>query len=194
MVSVVYEKADDFVECLRNVNCVIASFTTCHARLRLYHHMEFLQERVLYSDTDSLIYFSRQGQPKITTGDCLGDMTNEMKPNEKIVEFVSGGTKQYGYRYLISDGVERHVAKLRGFSLRSALGAEKLNFAILKHQVLQMFEEDAAPTPVMLCFTQICRLPGPKIVTKVVEKVYSPVYRKRHMLKDYSTLPFGYCE
>ena len=39
-----------------NVNIFIAVFTTCYARLKLYETLDMLGERVLYFDTDSIIY------------------------------------------------------------------------------------------------------------------------------------------
>lgn len=37
-------------------NVFIAAFTTSHARLKLYDAMDALKERVLYYDTESVIY------------------------------------------------------------------------------------------------------------------------------------------
>ena len=34
----------------------MACFTTSHARLMLYDKLDYLQEKVLYFDTDSIIY------------------------------------------------------------------------------------------------------------------------------------------
>lgn len=59
LVAVTYEQANDFVEVLNNTNPVIAAYTTAQARLKLYSYIEKLQERVLYFDTDSIIYVSR---------------------------------------------------------------------------------------------------------------------------------------
>ena len=56
MVAVTYELQDDFVEVLANTNAVIAAYTTAQARLKLYSYIEELQDRVLYMDTDSIIY------------------------------------------------------------------------------------------------------------------------------------------
>ena len=39
-----------------NLNIFIACFTTCNARLKLYEALDLLQERVLYFDTDSVIF------------------------------------------------------------------------------------------------------------------------------------------
>ena len=49
-------------------NLFIAIFTTAHARFKLYEVLETLQERVLYYDTDSVIYKWRPGQTVIPLG------------------------------------------------------------------------------------------------------------------------------
>ena len=36
--------------------------------------------RILYFDTDSLIYIAEQGVPDLETGNFLGDLTDELKP------------------------------------------------------------------------------------------------------------------
>ncbi|KYN23135.1 hypothetical protein ALC57_04438 [Trachymyrmex cornetzi] len=62
-------------------NVVIAAFTTALARLKLYEHLELLNRRVLYYDTDSCIYIST-GNPneyEPRTGNFLGDMTDELE-------------------------------------------------------------------------------------------------------------------
>ena len=38
-----------------HLNIFIAAFTTCHARVRLYGALDHLQDRCLYSDTDSVV-------------------------------------------------------------------------------------------------------------------------------------------
>ena len=76
MVAVTYELQEEFVEVLANTNAVIAAYTTAQARLKLYSYIEQLQERVLYMDTDSLIYLDRpsdQYHPEI--GNYLGKST-----------------------------------------------------------------------------------------------------------------------
>ncbi|XP_065942897.1 uncharacterized protein [Magallana gigas] len=43
-------------------NVFLASFTTCRARLKLYELLDLLQTRVLYWDTDSVIYTQKEGE------------------------------------------------------------------------------------------------------------------------------------
>ena len=76
---------------------VVAAFTTCLARLKLYESLETLGEQVLYYDMDSVIYRCKPGEPTIPIGNYLGDMTDELEGKGYITEFVSGGPKNYGY-------------------------------------------------------------------------------------------------
>ena len=81
-----------------NLNIVVACFTTCWARLKLYDALDILQERVLHKDTDSVVFLSAQGMPKPPLGDYLGDFTDELLPDDYMVEFAPGGPKNYGYK------------------------------------------------------------------------------------------------
>ena len=108
-------------------NIFVAAFTTCHARLKLYESLDTLQQQVLYYDTDSVIYRRRPDQPSITTGDFLGDMTDELD-GDVITEFVSGGAKNYGY-------TTRQGKVVRGFTL-NVRGSAILNFHTMKNNIL----------------------------------------------------------
>ena len=56
MVQITYNFKDQFVDNSKNTNVYIACFTTSHARLMLYNKLDYLNEKVLYFDTDSIIY------------------------------------------------------------------------------------------------------------------------------------------
>lgn len=43
----------------------------------LYEKLDYLQEKVLYLDTDSILYID-DGTKNIKTGDMLGELTNEL--------------------------------------------------------------------------------------------------------------------
>ena len=111
-------------------NIFVAAFTTCWARLKLYEYLDQLGFQVLYFDTDSVVYTWKPGQPQIPLGDYLGEMTDELD-GDAIVEFVSGGPKNYGYK--TSSG--KVCCKVRGFTL-NVRGDRQLNFDIMKQNVL----------------------------------------------------------
>ena len=60
IIEIHYENTDEFIETSEKTNVVIAAFTTTHARLKLYGVLEQLDRRVLYFDTDSIIYVSNE--------------------------------------------------------------------------------------------------------------------------------------
>ena len=90
---------NDFIYPDRKGNIVHAAFVTCYARLKLYNELlETLKDRVLYMDTDSAIYFSKEDDFHPPLGDYLGDLTNILDDENSIIEtFCSGGPKNYGY-------------------------------------------------------------------------------------------------
>ena len=78
-------------------NIFIALFTTAMARLKLYEALDVLQQRVLYYDTDSVIYKSKHGQDRLPLGKFLGQFTDETG-GDIIEEFGSAGPKSYSYK------------------------------------------------------------------------------------------------
>ena len=100
-------------------NIFVAAFTTCLAHLKLYASLEMLGQQGLYFDTDSVIYRWRPGQPDISLGDFLSDMTNELDDGNHIT-----GPKNYSYTTTL-------CCKVQGFTLYIR-GAQQLNYQIMK--------------------------------------------------------------
>lgn len=166
-------------------NVVLAAFVTSQARLKLYSELEKLEDRVLYFDTDSIIYKKIPGQYEPVLGDYLGEFTNEIdeKDGHEIIEFVSAGPKNYAYT--LNTGIS--YCKVKGFSLNCT--AEKLiNFERMKEIVCN---ENSSSTKV--CQNTIVRDKKDwSLKTKTMDKVYRLVYDKRVIMSDLSTLPYGY--
>ena len=130
VLEVVTTMEDEAYQPSFKINVFIAAFTTAQARLKLYNALDTLKERVLYLDTDSIIYHSREGQEMLSTGRFLGQFTNET-PGDSIVEFVTGGPKNYGY--LTQKG--KTECKVRGFSLNYET-KQRLNYETMKKNLL----------------------------------------------------------
>ena len=81
-----------------------------------------LQERILYYDTDSVIYLSQPGQPEPRLGNYIGDLTDELG-GEHITVFTSGGLKNYGYK----TNTGKTEVKVRGITL-DCTARQKVNF------------------------------------------------------------------
>ena len=57
IVEVTYKEDGAFARVNPNTNVVVAAFTTCHARLKLYEVLEKLGDRALYQDTGNFQFF-----------------------------------------------------------------------------------------------------------------------------------------
>jgi len=198
LVAVNYKKHDDYAEVMQNTNPIIAAYTTAIARLKLYSYIERLQDRVLYFDTDSIIYVTDLTNPShhmIETGSSLGEMTNELKdfgPYAYIEEFVSGGPKNYAYKVMgTSDGNPAYCIKVRGISLNNST-AKKVNFETLKRLVHQFVKEKETEEVCVVTSRIDVNRRDRQVVTRNTEKKYRVVYDKRIVRDDFTTLPYGY--
>ena len=117
-------------------NIYLATFTTCWARLKLYSILEKIDRNVLYYDTDSVIYVSKTGENDVPLGDYLGELTNELETGEHIIEFVSGGPKNYAYK--TNKGNE--TCKVRGFTLNFT-NSQLINFESVKNLLIDPSEK-----------------------------------------------------
>ena len=111
MVQMTYNLKDQFVDNSKNTNIYIACFSTSQARLMLYNELDHLNEKVLYFDTDSIIY-ANDGMKNVKTGDMLGDMTDEIS-GKRISSFASTGPKSYRFKY----GNNEQKSAIKGFTL-----------------------------------------------------------------------------
>ena len=191
LVEVHYQYQDEDIPVSPNLNIFVACFTTCWARLRLYAALEQLGERVLYYDTDSVIYWTEETQATPVLGDYLGDFTSELDNDDYIVEFVSGGPKNYGYQTKLG-----HVeCKVRGFRLNSE-GKSQLNYNVMRQNVLDEIQKPLLkPRQTQIIKThQIVRDPKHYLLYTFPEyKQYQLVYDKRVVDPvTFQTFPYGY--
>ena len=62
VMELVTTMAEEEYECSFKTNVFITAFTTWHPRLKLYSALDTLKERMLYYDTDSVIFVGNQGK------------------------------------------------------------------------------------------------------------------------------------
>lgn len=176
-----WNEKSDFVESLPNTNVILAAFTTAHARLKLYSLLENLQERVLYFDTDSVVYIHQEGLWNPPLGDYLGELKDETN-GVPITTFVSGGAKNYAYE--LADGSS--VCKIRGFTLNHR------NSLVLNMETLKKLVTTSENTqPSINNPFKIIRKDG-DLYTTSESKGYQIVYDKRILCEDFVTFPFGW--
>ena len=166
-------------------NAIIASFVTAQARLKLYSELERLQERVLYFDTDSILFVAKENEYMPTLGDYLGQFTNELSSNEGnfITEFVSGGPKNYAYK----TDTGHTECTVKGYPI-NYLTSLVLNFDTIKHTVV----EDNNNKIVVPQLKFIKDKSEWQIKTEIQNKEYRFIYDKRVLLPDLSTRPYGF--
>ena len=187
MVEVQYKSVDDFEEPNSKANVVVAAFTTAYARLKLYDLLDMLQERVLYYDTDSVIYVSKPGEPEPPLGNYLGDLTDELD-GDHITTFISGGPKNYAYH--TANG--KSETKVQGITLNHTT-LQKINPDVIRSLVYLHTECDAEAKVTINIPFKITRDKKEKnIVTKKMKKDYRIVYDKRVIRDNYKTLPYGF--
>ena len=99
----------------------------------LYDKLDYLNEKVLYFDTDLIIY-ADDGTKTVQTGDMLGDMTDELS-GKSISSFVSSGPKSYSFKY----GNNEQKSAVKGFTINHE------NAQILNHDSLQRIVKKTDP-------------------------------------------------
>ncbi|CAH2018663.1 unnamed protein product [Acanthoscelides obtectus] len=181
---ITWEFREEAYDVSSTVNVVLASYVTALARLKLYSFLEKVEERAVYVDTDSCIYISRKGLDDISTGDFIGDMTDELNGGF-ISEFVSGGPKNYAYKYTTLSGEEQIVCKVKGISLNYK-ASQVVNFEKIKDMVLKKSD------PVSVLSRQLRRTREHAVVTVEFPKVYKITSMKRKFYEDHTSVPFGF--
>ena len=183
VIEIRYENKEDFIEPNARTNVVIAAFTTAHARLKLYSVLEQLNERVVYYDTDSVIYTSKPGEENPKTGVYLGELTYELD-GDYITTFVSGGPKNYAYE--LSSG--KTCCKIRGITLNYQT-LETVNYDVMRDMIVG---EGPAKVIVDIPFKITRDTSTKQVVTKQQSKDYRIVYNKRVIVDNFNTIPYGF--
>jgi hypothetical protein len=183
LIEVHFENVDEFVEADGKTKVVIAAFTTAHARLKLYGVLEQLNRRVLYFDTDSVIYVSKEGEWEPPTGSYLGELTDELD-GAHITTFVSGGPKNYAYE----TSTDKTVCKVRGITLNYRT-QQHVNFDVMSDMVRG---EGPEKVTVNIPYKINRDTKEKSVKTRSENKDYRIVYNKRVIVNNFDTLPYGF--
>ena len=141
----------------------------------------------------------KPGQYCSDTGDFLGDLTDKLEdfgPGAYISKFVSGGPKNYAFEVRIPNGPSKYVAKVKGFTLNSEV-CKSINFHSIKRLVLasvQRNDDDVEvdQNSIIVKNSRIIRNGIGNLQTKLETKTYRVVNRKRKLLEDLTSVPWGY--
>ena len=173
-----YDHKNEFIKDNFNTNIYISCFTTSSARIRLYKMLDKLGERVVYYDTDSIVY-ADNGEP-IETGCLLGEWADELS-GDSIIEWICNASKDYAY--ITRSGKMKGAHK--GFRINSET-EEYLTFENMKNIVFGDVKE------IEISDTQMRIQSDRSIKNAEITKVYKHSFDKRYVLKNKDTLPFGY--
>jgi hypothetical protein len=153
--------------------------------LKLFREINKLGDRILYFDTDSIIFVSKEGEYEPELGDFLGQFTNEIDKSEGnfIEEFVSAGPKNYSYK--LDTGVTHCTVK--GFTLNH-VAAQQISFESIKSIVCGNHAEK-----IQIEQNKFSRNKHTwNVKTESIFKLYGFVYDKRVIVDDLKTLPYGF--
>ena len=118
-------------------------------------------------------------------------MTDELEGQGHIVEFVSGGPKNYGY--VTSEG--KYCCKVRGFTL-NVRGQAKLNYGVMKDNILKEIKDPQDERRITVVDNPYFfnRHPATKrIKVESHPKKYGLVFDKRVIDPDtFVSYPYGY--
>ena len=187
LIEVHYENVEEFVEADGKTKVVIAAFTTAHARLKLYSVLEQLDRRVLYFDTDSVIYVLKDGEWEPPTGSYFGDLTDELD-GVHIITFAFGGRKNYSYE----TNKGETVCKIHGITLNYRT-KQCINHNVVCDMIfLKSISNENDKITVDIPY-KIVRDTRDKVVkTKSETKDYRIVYTKCRIVNSFDTLPYGF--
>lgn len=116
-------------------------------------------------------------------GDFLGDFTDELAPNEHIIEFVSGGSKNYAYK--LNSG--KTDCTVKGYAINHLTNLI-LNFDSIKNCVKNPSTELIIPQLKFVKDNSTWL-----IKTCIINKTYNCMtYNKRLLRENGETLPFGF--
>ena len=164
---------------------IVASFVTAYARLELFNLIDKLQKKVLYFDTDTVIYSCCEGDQPIKMGNYLGELTNELSTDEWITHFCSTGPKSYSY----ITNLNNEIVHIKGFCLNNKDVKEKLNFISLqcclenKNQIIEIKYKD-----------KISRDKLNHVFKQDECKTFSFTFNKRVVKNDFYSIPYGFLD
>jgi DNA polymerase type B, organellar and viral len=165
-------------------------FVPAYGRLQLYEYLEKLGKRVLYHDTDSIVYLYKPEEDNIPSSDVWGSWSEEeISRNANIQTFVSLGPKTYGIKTKSGET----MIKAKGLSLkhshRNILNFEKMEELIHKHLV-QKYPKVEIPQ-----FSFVYK-PGQGMYTNYFLKkfYFQPETLKGNLHSDLRVYPHGFCK
>lgn len=198
-VLITYAPKDDFVEEHDCSNIIISLWTTSMARIFLLRAMQKVARtpncEIFYHDTDSIVFLHPIGKNPLAMGPHLGDLTDEF-PDHEIIEFVSGGSKQYGLKLAKKNGQPNsfeYILKVRGITLNSSVTESGFCYESFKEKVLKYSKTGEIET-IEASYPNFIRpdIRTGTVISMPMTKIYKPYVGKGVVINDHYVKDFGY--
>jgi hypothetical protein len=168
---------------LKKTNIALGASVTANARTRLHKQLSLLDDRVIYYDTDSVVYEKKHGEYNIEEGRFLGEWEDELKGG-LIKKFVSTGAKSYAYE---CDNGKSDV-KSKGITLNYGNTQENgINMNNLVKLVKGEFRDIVTKNNLRFNLNDKEGICSGNIDKKIIMTA-----NKRIQSENFVTLPFGY--
>ena len=167
---------------IRTTSLMLAAFVTARGRIRLYAMLDRLGERVMYHDTDSVVYAREPGAdvaPEAGLGAWSDATARDGRP-DYIAEFVALGPKTYAYRTVGGQTCVKAKGFAAGFTLEQYRG---LALAYLK---------GLAVPPLVQPRLHFVRRDGELLTAEGYTKRLVTSLQKMQVVRADRTLPYGY--
>jgi hypothetical protein len=188
MLEVHYDTDTDFQKPHSFGNVVIAAFVTAYGRIELYNHIKDLGDRLLYVDTDSLVFIGIG--PHVGCG-LLGELGDEIFSSHKVRDSIhiwcGTGAKSYAYSLKLNPQIE--VCKVKGITINYETSS-KINLSAMK-KMLTNPEECTIEVTTKNCIRH--DMQTKKIKSETVTKRFRITCDKRVRINNsFDTLPYGH--
>jgi hypothetical protein len=171
---------------LNSTNLMLAAFVTANARLRLFKWLDILGDRVIYHDTDSIVYEYNKNLVNIPTGHALGEWEEECN---RMSLWTALAAKTYAFKGLKPNTEKSiEVIKSKGFSTGFTID-QYCNYV---KDFFNYLEDKRNPKAKELVQTGIIFKRGTCItIEKYVKKLAASMH-KAAVISCSRTVPFGH--
>ena len=195
---VTWEYKDEDLGKNNNTSLAIASFCTSYARVKLYDAMEEVESipgRLLYKDTDSLIFEYKDGDEKPQIGDYLGCLADEIAKdygvNAICTKFCSLGPKVYALEIWPENAtIPIVIIKVKGITL-TGKALDIINMESMVKMVNDYIENHEDISNLKIPQMQIFSNNMHTVNTRYFDKILRVMSEKRR-IDGNDTLPYGY--
>jgi DNA polymerase elongation subunit (family B) len=174
-------------------NPPIGGLITSYGRMKLYDTLHQLQEKVLYYDTDSVMFKEGKNiQDSVKVAPYLGELESELKPEDYIDRFASLGCKSYAY----TSTQGKKVVKAKGFTLKgqTSINIDSISNILKNKQEARLNKKCVENSCINIEQFNIRRVKTQQALYNTIDnKSFKFTFDKRRVnWEDFTSLPYGH--